>query len=75
MDLSPSAVENASGCSGFVLDYPTLPGSALSETDRQVRAIEKVIAETPDVASYSRRTWLGEVAADLRLAARRFPSA
>src|SRR4029453_2275774 len=41
---------------GFVLDYLTPAGSALSETDRQVRAIEKVISSTPDVASYSRRT-------------------
>jgi CzcA family heavy metal efflux pump len=41
---------------GFVLDYLTPAGSALDETDRQVKAIEKVIADTPDVASYSRRT-------------------
>jgi CzcA family heavy metal efflux pump len=41
---------------GFVLDYLTPAGSALSETDRQVRAIEKVVSETPEVASYSRRT-------------------
>jgi CzcA family heavy metal efflux pump len=41
---------------GFVLDYLTPEGSALAETDRQVRAMEKVIAELPEVASYSRRT-------------------
>ena len=41
---------------GFVLDYLTPAGSALAETDRQVRAIERVISETPEVASYSRRT-------------------
>ena len=41
---------------GFVLDYLTPAGSALGETDRQVRAIEKVISDTPEVASYSRRT-------------------
>lgn len=41
---------------GFVLDYLTPAGSALAETDRQVRAIERVIASTPEVASYSRRT-------------------
>ena len=41
---------------GFVLDYLTPEGSALSETDRQVRAIEKEISNTPEVASYSRRT-------------------
>ncbi len=41
---------------GFVIDYLTPAGSALSETDRTVRAMEKVIADTPEVASYSRRT-------------------
>jgi CzcA family heavy metal efflux pump len=41
---------------GFVLDYLTPEGSALAETDRQVRAIEKVISDTPEVAAYSRRT-------------------
>ena len=41
---------------GFVLDYLTPAGSALTETDRQVRAIEQVLAATPEVASYSRRT-------------------
>ena len=39
-----------------MLDYLTPAGSALAETDRQVRAIEKVISDTPEVASYSRRT-------------------
>jgi CzcA family heavy metal efflux pump len=41
---------------GFVLDYLTPEGSALSETDRQVKEMEKVISATPEVASYSRRT-------------------
>ena len=41
---------------GFVVDYLTPAGSALGETDRQVRAMEAVIAKTPDVAAYSRRT-------------------
>jgi CzcA family heavy metal efflux pump len=41
---------------GFVLDYLSPEGSALAETDRHVRAIEKEIASTPEVASYSRRT-------------------
>jgi CzcA family heavy metal efflux pump len=41
---------------GFVIDYLTPAGSALSETDRQVRAIERVVSETPEVVSYSRRT-------------------
>ncbi len=41
---------------GFVLDYLTPAGSSLAETDRQVRRIEKVIADTPEVLWYSRRT-------------------
>jgi len=41
---------------GFVIDYLTPAGSSLEETDRQVRAMERVIAKSPDVASYSRRT-------------------
>ncbi len=41
---------------GFVVDYLTPAGSALVETDAQVRAMEKVISSTPEVASYSRRT-------------------
>src|SRR4030095_4855085 len=40
----------------FVLDYLTPEGSALSETDRQVKEIEKQLSDTPEVASYSRRT-------------------
>jgi CzcA family heavy metal efflux pump len=41
---------------GFVVDYLTPAGSALEETDRQVKAMERVIAATPEVAAYSRRT-------------------
>jgi len=41
---------------GFVLDYITPAGSALTETDRQVRKIEQIVSETPEVAAYSRRT-------------------
>ncbi len=41
---------------GFVIDYLTPAGSALDETDRLVRAMEQVLTDTPEVASYSRRT-------------------
>jgi multidrug efflux pump subunit AcrB len=41
---------------GFVIDYLTPAGSALEDTDRLVRAMEKVLSDTPEVASYSRRT-------------------
>jgi len=41
---------------GFVVDYLTPAGSSLAETDRQVRKIEQIVGETPEVAAYSRRT-------------------
>ncbi|HEX4963892.1 MAG TPA: efflux RND transporter permease subunit [Thermoanaerobaculia bacterium] len=41
---------------GFVIDYLTPPGTALAETDRLVRKVEAVIAATPEVAAFSRRT-------------------
>lgn len=41
---------------GFILDYRTPPGTALSETDRVLRQVEGVIERTPEVATYSRRT-------------------
>jgi CzcA family heavy metal efflux pump len=44
---------------GFVLDYRTKPGTALSETDRLLRQVEQIVRSTPDVASYSRRTGVG----------------
>jgi CzcA family heavy metal efflux pump len=41
---------------GFVIDYRSAPGSALPETDRQVRLVEAIVKSTPEVASFSRRT-------------------
>lgn len=41
---------------GFVIDYLTPAGTALEETDRQLRHVEKVLLETPEVASIQRRT-------------------
>jgi CzcA family heavy metal efflux pump len=41
---------------GFVIDYLTPAGTALDETDRQVRKMEAILSQTPEVASYSRRT-------------------
>lgn len=41
---------------GFVIDYLTPAGTALEETDRQVRQIERVLTEIPEVAAFSRRT-------------------
>ena len=41
---------------GFVLDYKAQPGAALTDTDRLLRQVERIIISTPEVASYSRRT-------------------
>jgi CzcA family heavy metal efflux pump len=41
---------------GFVVDYLTPAGSALEETDRQLRKVEEVLLKTPEVASIQRRT-------------------
>jgi multidrug efflux pump subunit AcrB len=41
---------------GFVIDYITPAGTALEETDKQIRKVEKLVADTPEVASFSRRT-------------------
>ena len=44
---------------GFVLDYRSAPGTALSETDRLLRQVEAIIRATPDVRTFSRRTGTG----------------
>ncbi len=41
---------------GFVVDYLTPPGTALAETDKKVRQVESILARTPEVAAFSRRT-------------------
>jgi CzcA family heavy metal efflux pump len=41
---------------GFVIDYVSEAGSALEATDAQIRKVEDVVAKTPEVASFSRRT-------------------
>ena len=41
---------------GFILDYKAQPGAALTDTDRLLRQVERIITATPEVASYSRRT-------------------
>lgn len=41
---------------GFVVDYQTPPGTALEETDRQLRKVEDVLLKTSEVASIQRRT-------------------
>lgn len=40
----------------FVLDYKTLPGTSLTESDRVLMQIEAILKRTPEVKSFSRRT-------------------
>ncbi|MFP5264969.1 MAG: efflux RND transporter permease subunit [Blastocatellia bacterium] len=42
----------------FVLDYFTPPGTSLAETDRILKHVERMLEETPEIESYSRRTGL-----------------
>ncbi len=50
-DFLPKQDEGA-----FVLDYFSRPGTSLSETDRMLRHVERILADTPEVESFSRRT-------------------
>jgi CzcA family heavy metal efflux pump len=43
---------------GFVIDYYSAPGTALSETDRLLHQVDAVLKSTPEVATWSRRTGL-----------------
>ena len=43
---------------GFILDYIAPPGTSLTETDRLLRQVEVILRQTPEVATYSRRTGL-----------------
>ena len=40
----------------FVLDYKTPAGTSLTETNRMLMNIEKILLSTPEVETYSRRT-------------------
>ncbi|MFL9924037.1 efflux RND transporter permease subunit [Herbaspirillum lusitanum] len=44
---------------GFVLDYYTEPGTAVTETDRLVQQVEAIVRNNPNVQTYSRRTGTG----------------
>lgn len=50
-DFLPKLEEGA-----FVLDYYSRPGTSLSETNRMLRHVEKILISTPEVESFSRRT-------------------
>ncbi|MBX6365784.1 MAG: efflux RND transporter permease subunit, partial [Gemmatimonadetes bacterium] len=40
----------------FVLDYLTPTGTALAETDRQLRIVEQILLSTPEITATARRT-------------------
>jgi CzcA family heavy metal efflux pump len=40
----------------IVLDYSSIPGTSLEETDKELQQVEKIITSTPEVSAYSRRT-------------------
>lgn len=40
----------------IVLDYSSIPGTSLEETNRELNAVDKIVMSTPEVAAYSRRT-------------------
>ena len=52
-DLLPEMDEG-----GFILDYIMPAGSSLAETDRVLLHVEKILQDTPEVESTSRRTGL-----------------
>jgi len=41
---------------GFILDYRAPAGTSLTETDRLLRQVDKILQSTPAMATYSRRT-------------------
>jgi multidrug efflux pump subunit AcrB len=41
---------------GFVIDYWTPPGMTLEDTDARMKKVEAILAATPEVATYVRRT-------------------
>jgi multidrug efflux pump subunit AcrB len=51
--------------SGFIIDYKTLPGTSLAETDREIKQVEDILKKTPEVQTFSRRTGLGLGGTDL----------
>jgi CzcA family heavy metal efflux pump len=50
-DLLPEMDEG-----GFILDYIMPPGSSLAETNRVLNHVERILRDTPEVESTSRRT-------------------
>jgi multidrug efflux pump subunit AcrB len=44
---------------GFILDYYTLPGTSLIETNREIAEVDALLQATPEVATFSRRLGTG----------------
>ncbi|MGN6265348.1 MAG: efflux RND transporter permease subunit [Ginsengibacter sp.] len=40
----------------IVLDYASIPGTSLEETNRELNSVDRIITSTPEVSAYSRRT-------------------
>ncbi len=40
----------------IVLDYSSIPGTSLEETNRELQAVDKIVTSVPEVNAYSRRT-------------------
>jgi multidrug efflux pump subunit AcrB len=51
--------------SGFIIDYKTLPGTSLVESDREIKQVEQILKNTPEVVTFSRRTGMGLGGTDL----------
>ena len=44
---------------GFVMDYYTLPGTSLAETDREMAQVDAIVRANPNVETFSRRLGTG----------------
>lgn len=44
---------------GFIMDFYTLPGTSLTETERELAQIEAILRSMPEVDTWSRRTGTG----------------
>jgi CzcA family heavy metal efflux pump len=51
--------------SGFIIDYRTLPGTSLVESDREIKQVEQILKNAPEVVTFSRRTGMGLGGTDL----------
>lgn len=52
----PSGVMPSVDEGGFVIDYVGPPGASITEMDRLLGQVEAILKESPEVATYSRRT-------------------